>query len=130
MYAMTHYLPFVVSVTAGLLWIGVFVPIVSRLFGVRLPINLRKRNAAIRQLSFGQYIWLVGVVSVGVGVSISSLVDEYLEWGFSGHWGLHASAASIVFHLAWWSATGAFFGWYMWGFNSKHATAEPKSSPR
>jgi H+/Cl- antiporter ClcA len=100
-------LSFVISIIAGLLWVVVF-------RFLRKPLGI-KREGALRKLSFNQYVCLLGALSWGFAMFISSVVDNYLQGMLSGKPAPHTSAVWMVFELVWWLAGGCLFGWLMSG---------------
>ncbi len=127
MHSMRQYLAFAVSLACGFLWLVVFVPIVSRLFGVRVPMSLRKRGAAIRQLRFVQYVSVNGVLGFGASMFIVTFCDGYLRWRLLGDSYARPSVGGVVFHLVLWLAGGAFFGLLL-GWNERHQRGEKSPS--
>lgn len=111
---MMRHLPFVISIMAGLLWVLVFRAL-HRPLGIPWPPSFQQRAGVFRNLSSNQYVCLVGALSWGFAMFVSSVVDDYLRGMLSGNPVSHTAALWMVFELVWWLAGGCLFGWLMWG---------------
>src|SRR5208337_4325640 len=111
-------LSFVISIIAGLLWVVAFL-FLRKPFGMPWPPRFQEREGALRKLSFKQYVCLLGALSWGFAMFVSSVVDNYLQGRFSGKPASHTSAVWMVFELVWWLAAGCLFGWVVWGGSRK-----------
>jgi hypothetical protein len=111
-----RYLPFVVSMTAALLWVVVF-KLSCKLLGIPWPSRFQQREGALRRLSSNQFACLFGALSFGFATFVRSVVDNYLQGTFSGKPAPHTSAVWVVSELVLWLAGGCLFGWMMWGGN-------------
>jgi hypothetical protein len=117
-YSLSLGLPVFLSWSGGpiafFLWLLVGTPIVCRLFGVSLPVDFRQRKAATRQMSFGQHIWLIGMLGWGIGMFLLGQVDRYFDSRSEGYLGHPASTGRIVGQLAIALAFGIGVGWTTW----------------
>ena len=113
---MRHF-PFVISVTAGLLWVVAF-GLCSKLFGIPRPASVQQPEGVLRRLSFNQYACLFGALSWGFAMFVIFVVDKFLQ-GVSGNPASRPSVGWMAFELVWWLAAGCLFGWMMWG-GSRH----------
>jgi hypothetical protein len=109
-------LPFVVSITAGLLWVVVF-KLSCKFLGIPSPSRFQQREGALRRLSSNQYACLFGALSWGFALFVSHVVDNYLQGILSGKPSPHTSSVWMVSELVCWLAGGCLFGWVMWGGN-------------
>jgi hypothetical protein len=111
---MRHF-PFVVSITAGVLWLAGF-SLFCKLLGIPRPACFQQREGSLRRLSFNQYACLFGALSWGFAMFVIFVVDKFLQ-GMSGNPASRTSVGWLVSELVWWLAAGCLFGWMMWGGN-------------
>ena len=100
---------------AGLLWVVIF-RFLCKLSGIPWVAGFQERPVALRRLSFNQYVCLLGALSWGFAMCISSIVYNHLQ-GTLTNTAPHKSAVSIAFELVLWLAGGCLFGWMAWGAN-------------
>ena|SRR5580658_4081723 len=109
-----QHLRFAISILAGLLWVVVF-RLLCKLSGIPWAAGFQERPVALRRLSFNQYVCLLGALSWGFAMFVSSIVDNHLQGTLTGYSAPHKSPVSIAFELLLWLAGGCLFGWMMWG---------------
>jgi len=98
------HLPFVISITAGLLWVVVF-SLCCKLIGIPRPASFQQREGVLRRLSFNQYACLFGALSWGFSMFVIFVVDERLK-GMSGNPASRTSVVWMALQLAGWLAGG------------------------
>lgn len=98
----------VVALPLLLLWYAV-VALLLRAFGFRQPFRRMSQN-----LTFSQYMWLIGVVYWGGGMLIMTTLDDYLDWKYWNGSARNLSAGRLVFHAVLWPLAGLLFGWMTW----------------
>ena len=119
---MMRYLPFLISLVAGLLWIVAFKFLGGRL-GIPLPTKFQQREGVLRLLTFNGYVCLYGALGFGIAMWIISVGDDYLQGMILGNPSPHA-AMQRLFELAWRLAGGCAFGWMVWGgYRDEHCSS-------
>lgn len=109
-----RYLPFVLGLTASLLWISVVAGPLGKWLGAPRPASFVKRTKLLQGLSFNQYTCLYGALSWGIGCFLANVVDKQLQ-AVLGIASSRMSAAEVTFALLGWMGSGCIFGWLLWG---------------
>jgi len=76
-------LPFLLALPLPVLWIVFVIPLLFRLFGVPVPLNLLKRWSVKRTPE--ESIFVDGVLYWAVPAFMFHLTDIYLRWRFYGN---------------------------------------------
>jgi len=105
---MMERLSFAIPILAGVLWVVVF-KLLCKLLGIPMPGRFQERPGAFRRLTFNQYVCLLGALSWGFAMFVSSMVDDHLRGPSVPVGGLW-----VVFRLMGWLASGCVFGWMLW----------------
>ena len=82
------HLPLFLAVICALFWVYFCVPVVSRLFGLRVPFGYQKRRKQFQQLSFARYFLLQGMMSFGMPLFVYLVANAFFEWRLSVAWKL------------------------------------------
>lgn len=95
-----------------MLWTVVLIPLLCRLFGLRLPLNPRQRIKDLRQGSIGRQIAIDGVLSWGVGMFLSINSIDVIQARYFHDTSVHPAIGwMIFFSLLFWMTAGILFGW-------------------
>ena len=78
-----NYLPLLLSGTFALLWLYLVTPMVSRLFGLRVPTAISKRTEVLRGVGFPRFLLLYGVFTWGMAAFTFFVSNAFFEWRFS-----------------------------------------------
>jgi hypothetical protein len=105
----------VFSVSLGMIWLALFVPLVSRLFGVLLPLAPWKRRSV--RLTLGQSILLNGILSFAISLFITSITIDYLDWRLSAGLVAQPTAGHFIWDACGCLIGGVFVGWFIYPTN-------------
>ena len=81
---MKFVLVFLCAFAAAILWTHLFAPLIANLFGIRYKFAFWRYGDRNQHLRRWQYIWFVGVLSFGGGLSVFFLLLDFLQWRFLG----------------------------------------------
>jgi hypothetical protein len=92
------------------------VALLVRPFGIRVPLLIWRKDykEAIRRMSRGQYILVVGVLGWGIGVQLLITATRYAEFRFKLFDPVPETLGDFVVELIGFMLVGIFFGWMMW----------------
>ena len=116
------YLPLLLSGTFSLLWLYLITPMVSRLFGLRVPTAISKRTEVLR------FLLLYGVFTWGMAGFTFFVLNAFFEWRFSiAALGFvptpFSSPGRMLIMLVTWVAFGSLLPWLAWRRRSSSSTA-------
>ena len=87
---------FVIPALAALMWIGFAAPTILRALGVPMAYGLWRLDRRNQHLSKRQWVWGLGVFSMGVGGALLLTLRYYLPRGLTGERHSHPGASSLV----------------------------------
>lgn len=114
---------FLLAIPLPTLWLLFGVPLLSRLFGVSMPLNPRKRRAVMLDpnQSLLQAVMLYGVLSWGVAMFLFTTSNRYFQWRLLHNPSDQLSVQAIVLGACTWIGGGALFGLLL-GFDAGRQT--------
>jgi len=104
------------SISLGMIWLVLFVPLISRLFGVSLSFNPWKRRSV--SLGLGQSILLDGILSFGVSMIVTGDTNDYLDWRLKGGL-IQPTAGHFIWDICSCLIGGVFVGWFIYPRNGR-----------
>jgi len=105
-----------VAVIAWILLWSVVVSLLTRAFGVRMPLlpfRFSDRRRASQLLTFAQYVWIFGVLNFGCGMWMVITLWDYLDWKYTGG-PQFLSKSHILFSAGVYLMAGLFYGASSW----------------
>jgi len=103
-------LPFLLALPLPVLWIVFVIPLLFRLFGVPVPLNLLKRWSVKRTPE--ESIFVDGVLYWAVPAFMFHLTDIYLRWRFYGNPADQPTTAGLVDEVFIALLGGVLFGFF------------------
>ena len=103
--------PFLLALPLPVLWIVFGIPLLFRLFGVSVPINLRKRGTEKRTPE--QSIFVDGMLYWSISMLAFNIAYVYSRWWLYGNLADHPTTAGLVDEVF-----IALFGGVLFGFFS------------